>query len=328
MVERLSPDAWTLERHASGARHVFRDVDGYAIARPDVSTYAEQRKRQSRLPVLIGTRGADAFWWYQGEAYRSPQGLAWWDVEAMADGAPVVEQKPRSGASPAGALPPRGGKLHLAVRHAREQGLRASARRVEQRLRPFVWLDETHIWSVLRLDNVDDSRQLRDGLVLTLGHDEHLDSLEELPSQVGRKEAERRLAEGAQLWVVMDGESLAFACWIFRDFAPVTAAPGGRFRIPPRHVVLEDSATSDAYRGRGVAPAAWLTLARQLRDAGYSRILTKVEVANAPSRRAVSKAGFVEGAAVHLRRVAATNHVTVRELESAEVTQMLRARLG
>ena len=39
------------------------------------------------------------------------------------------------------------------------------------------------------------------------------------------------------------------------------AAPGGRLRLPADTVVLEDSVTSAAARGRGIAPRAWNALA-------------------------------------------------------------------
>jgi RimJ/RimL family protein N-acetyltransferase len=62
--------------------------------------------------------------------------------------------------------------------------------------------------------------------------------------------------------------------------------------LAPGTACLEDSVTASAARGRGVAPGAWTAIAEGLAAEGVRRLITKVEVDNIPSRRAVEKVGF------------------------------------
>jgi ribosomal protein S18 acetylase RimI-like enzyme len=90
--------------------------------------------------------------------------------------------------------------------------------------------------------------------------------------------------------------------------------------------MLEDTTTSPDFRGQGLAPAMWLGIGGDLRRRGYGRMLTKVDVDNAPSRRAVEKAGFVEGAIVYLRRVGGRNRIKIEPLNGTKLARDLAGR--
>jgi len=200
-----------------------------------------------------------------------------------------------------------------------KQGPRATMQRVAARVGPHLYLSDEHLWFERDLDldlDLDPAPPLPEGLVLVPGTAAHFAVLEELHS-VGVNEAQRRLDRGAQWWLVFDGDQPLFSCWVFRDWAPVLAAPGGRLALPPNAVVLEDSITTPAARGRGIAPRTWNRLAADLAGGPVQRILTKVAVDNAPSRKAVGTAHFTEIAIMSFRRVGPWKRTTVRSLGPA-----------
>lgn len=328
MLEQLDPSQWERCPGAVSDTYMFRDVDGSLVRRVEGSTFLSQRRLQWRVPVLIGTRGADAFWWYRNAVYRCERGLASWDIEALSPTA--ARRFARRGAPPAVMARPRAAREHP-VRHVqryvREHGLAATADKVVERLRPHVHLNEAHVWSVLDLDRQLELPGLPAGLMLVDGTAEDVASLERLHTTVTRREALRRLAHGAQLWLVKDGAVTAFAAWIFAEVAPVAAAPRGQLRLAPGDVVLEDTATAEEYRGRGIAPAAWQTIARRLREDGYRRMLIKVELDNGASRRAVEKAGFVKAATVDVLRIGPRTRVRVTPVGDVHIAEMLGQRL-
>jgi len=179
-----------------------------------------------------------------------------------------------------------------------------------------VYLDESHVWYSLDLDGVHAGRPLPEGLRLVRATTADAQSYVEL-GQASEASTRERLDAGANLWLVMEGSKTAFACWTFAHATPVAAARGGSLVLPDHCVCLEDSVTSPDFRGRGIAPAAWDTIAAQLREEGRTLMITKVAVANAPSRRAVTKAGFVEFAIMRHRRIAQRRRVEVAPLNGA-----------
>ena len=136
---------------------------------------------------------------------------------------------------------------------------------------------------------------------LVTGDASHIHLLEALPTEVTEREARRRLAEGAELWLVTRAGEPLFACWLFRDSAPLLAAPGGELQLPEGVVVVEDVATAEHHRGNGIAPAALATIARRMNRRNTRRLLAKVERGNRASRRAFRKAGFRAVAHMHRR---------------------------
>lgn len=169
-------------------------------------------------------------------------------------------------------------------------------------VRQLLFLDETHVWYERRLDENAPHIDLPAGFTLSRADAATVKRIETLPT-VSLAEAQRRLANGNDLWFVWSGDQPAFACWIFRRAMPMLSAPGGAMTAPEGAVFLEDSVTGADFRGRGLAPAAWSLLAQSLMDEGMSSILTKVGEANVASRKAVGKAGFTEIGTMRFRRV-------------------------
>jgi GNAT superfamily N-acetyltransferase len=169
---------------------------------------------------------------------------------------------------------------------------------------------ETHVWYELDLAGERADRDSPEGMRLLRAERADLPLIEQLPS-IGLGEASRRYRDGVILWLVLDGRHVAFACWIFFDEMPVYAAKGGALRLPPGVVGLEDSVTSAAHRGRGVAPWAWSQIADHLAEAGVAAIITKVSLENTASRRAGEKSGFCKIASMSLRKIGPSRNVAV-----------------
>lgn len=195
--------------------------------------------------------------------------------------------------------------------HLQRNGVKSTVLRIINYARQRAYLDETHVWYELTLGTARPRRELPSGFVLLRGTPEHLPLLEQLPT-VLEAEARSRMEAGADLWLVLENQTAAFACWIFHSSTPVLAAPNGRLKLPPEIVCLEDSVTSAAYRGRSIAPAAWSRIADDLETTEIRSIITKIEESNIASRRAVSKVGFQEIATMHFRRVGPSRRTTVK----------------
>jgi RimJ/RimL family protein N-acetyltransferase len=191
------------------------------------------------------------------------------------------------------------GTLGQVREEVRRHGVRSFATRVGDRARGHVLADSEHVWYVLDLTSERPARPLPDGLRLRTGGAELLPAVARLPT-IALATARRWLDDGVRPWVVFEGDEPAFACWIFTG---AFVYPGGTFRPAPRTALLEASVTSAAHRGRGIAPAAWDAVARGLAADGFEALVTLVPVENAPSRRAVEKAGFAEFARARRRTV-------------------------
>ena len=192
----------------------------------------------------------------------------------------------------------------------RRLGPKGLVRRAGQLARESLYLREAHVWYCLDLPSDHPRRDLPDDVELRRASADELDRVEE----VGRDapSAHERAAGGNDLWFALrDDDHMLFACWIFREQAPVLAAPGGRLDLPGDMVCLEDSVTSAAARGRGIAPASWGAIADSLAGEGVRRMITKVGVENTPSRKAVSKAGFDEVGLMKMTRVAGRIRATL-----------------
>ena len=206
------------------------------------------------------------------------------------------------------------GTAMRALSYLRAHGLLLTARRVFAELVPRLFRYESHVWyerSLVAADPV----AWPPGLALVPGGPATWQTLELLDT-VGDAEAWRRLANGTQWWLVEQDGQPVFSCWIFHGSAPVQAAPGHRLPLPPDTVVLEDSVTAAAVRGRGVAPLAWSAIALLLLEQHVHAMLTKVDVSNAASRRAVTKAGFREIALMKYQRLGPWSRTAVQPIGS------------
>jgi predicted GNAT family acetyltransferase len=196
----------------------------------------------------------------------------------------------------------------------RREGVLPVARHLALTAFHKVVMREEHIWYSLELDGERPRRELPEGFSLQRATAADVDGIAELPNQPSADELRTRVAGPASVYLVAEGERMAFACTVFRERTPTVAARNGWLALPPDTVCLEDSGTSPEFRGRGVAPGAWTALADDLARGGYKTMLTKVEVANAPSRKAVAKAGFGQAADMRMRRVGPLVHVAMTPL--------------
>lgn len=105
---------------------------------------------------------------------------------------------------------------------------------------------------------------------------------------------------GSVVWSVFAEDEKVFGCWTHARRTPLRVLPDGLLDLPPAVACLEDSWTLPAFRGRGVAPAAWAAVADRLEGTGT--LVTKIRDDNAPSRRGVEKVGFVAVAEMEVRQ--------------------------
>jgi RimJ/RimL family protein N-acetyltransferase len=189
-------------------------------------------------------------------------------------------------------------------------GLLGVLRVAGARARGLLYLKEEHHWYQLDLRGERPHRDMPEGFRLVRATEQELPLLDTLPT-VKLDEGERRLGEGASLWLLLDGDRAAFACWIFYGRMPVPLANKGMLELPAGAAGLEDSVTSPDYRGRGLAPAAWSAISDRLVDDGYTALITKVAEENVPSRRAVEKAGFEDIALMRTMRMAARRRIEI-----------------
>lgn len=101
----------------------------------------------------------------------------------------------------------------------------------------------------------------------------------------------RRLTETTKCFLVEGGGALLHASWVTtgaawtREIAAYVVPPAGG-------AYVYESFTRPEARGRGVYPFALAGICRWAAEAGLSEVWVAVEAGNAPSLRAIRKAGF------------------------------------
>jgi RimJ/RimL family protein N-acetyltransferase len=210
------------------------------------------------------------------------------------------------------------------IERIRRDGLAATGCEVIRRLRRLAYLREEHLWYQLDLDDRRPRRELPDEVRLVRATPADADAVAALGQEPA--EARRRLEAGNDLWLVFDGDDPLFACYTFRQAAPVMAASHGTLSLPPGAACLEDSVAAPAARGRGIAPGAWTLIGDQLAKDGFSALVTKIETANAASRKAVEKVGFREVAVMEHQRVVMRRRTAVQAVGNG-LGEELAARL-
>jgi RimJ/RimL family protein N-acetyltransferase len=194
---------------------------------------------------------------------------------------------------------------------------------VWRRVRRLAYLQEEHTWWQQDLD--DRPRfELGEGLRFVRATAAEAPAVVELGQDLD--EALGRLQEGNDLWLVFDGDQPLFACYTFRQSAPVMAATGGQLDLPEGAACLEDSFASPAARGRGIAPATWTLVGDALRAEGFQALVTKIESSNKASNRAVEKVGYRPIAVMKHERVAMRRHTAVKPIGTG-LGEELAARL-
>jgi RimJ/RimL family protein N-acetyltransferase len=197
----------------------------------------------------------------------------------------------------------------------RRKGARAAVHGVVSRFSRWIYRREEHVWYRLSVCPGRDAFELPEGVRMTRATVGEVDRVTEL-GQDGRT-ARGYHAAGNDLWLTLEGDAALFACWTFHRQAPVFAAPGGWMELPAHTVCLEDSVTSPAARGRGIAPASWSAIAEVLAADGVDSMITKVETENRASRRAVEKAGFETIGVMRLTRRAGRNRTVLQAVDPA-----------
>ena len=111
----------------------------------------------------------------------------------------------------------------------------------------------------------------------------------------------RRLEHDGVCLLALEGEAILHASWLARG--PVWTRELRLFVGPPvGDAYIYESFTTPAARGRGVYPLVLNAAASLLARSGVARLWVAVEADNAPSLRAVAKAGFSEEFRVSYRR--------------------------
>jgi ribosomal protein S18 acetylase RimI-like enzyme len=169
-------------------------------------------------------------------------------------------------------------------------------------------------WYRLDLARERPRRDLSDGLDLRRGTAADAADVAQLPvSRYGpvltHSDVIKRLKSGAELWIVTDGDRVAFACWVLHRKVPFynTAAT-----LPPATVQLEDSVLSPDFRGRPIPPGAWSGIADDLEARGFAVMMTKIDTANTEALWAFRRAGFREVADMKVERRAYRHHIRIQ----------------
>ncbi|MGH8371274.1 MAG: GNAT family N-acetyltransferase [Gammaproteobacteria bacterium] len=218
---------------------------------------------------------------------------------------------------------------HSVYRHGVIGCMRRGLNRLRRNMDRLRYLRERHIWYRLDLTCQRPSVELLAGFELVQGSLDDLLLVEQLGG-TGVFEAERRLSMGvnADLWIVRNGQDAIFSCWIFRQRAPVLASRSGWLTLPADTVCMEDAITAPAYRGKGIAAAAWTRIGDLLVRQGVTAIIAKVEECNTASCRAVEKSGFRAIAIMDMESIWLKLHVLVRSKRPDEVSTFLIEQLN
>ncbi|MEA2456058.1 MAG: hypothetical protein QOI45_2320 [Thermoleophilaceae bacterium] len=194
----------------------------------------------------------------------------------------------------------------------RVEGAGATARAVVRRIRKLAYLREEHVWYERDLHGDAPALDLPAGLRLVRADASQVDCVVELGQDV--EEARERFDEGADLWLVLDGDDPLFLCFTFQQTTPVMAASDGTLVLPAGAACLEDAVTARAARGQGIASAAWLLVGERLAQAGFTTLVAKIETDNAASKRVAEKAGFRPVAVMQHQRTGRRRHTAVHVL--------------
>lgn len=178
--------------------------------------------------------------------------------------------------------------------------------------------NEVYVWYVLDLQRLV-PMALRPGYVLHRSSEEEAEWLHEVPA-IPVQEGRRRIEDGEQLWFVLKDDKPVFACSAFVHVLPLEAARKGRYPLPKGVACVDDALTSPEHRGRGVAAAAWMTIAERLRDDGLEVLIAKVPEDNIASRRTHEKTGFLPVSVMHRRRRGLRTRVIFRDEPVQELT--------
>lgn len=209
-------------------------------------------------------------------------------------------------------------------RYLRRHGVRPTLWRVRDKLVALVYLHEVHVWSTLGLAEDRPRPALPPGYVMHRAGVAELPELEDLG--VDPAQSRKRLATGAELWVIRHDDRLVYSGWVFHGYVPTVAAASGAVPLPAGMANPEDMVTAPEHRGRGLASAAYALIFDDLaRDGRASTIIGKVPEDNRANRRALEKSGWREFAVVDFRRLGWRRRATVRPVPGGGDDERARA---
>src|SRR5215210_396246 len=197
-------------------------------------------------------------------------------------------------------------------------GFKATFVKVAQWLRKRVYLKETHVWCELILEVERPRRNLPSDVELVRADISDLPQFQDLTTMtemaMREDQAREQIEADNDLWLAIQDGRAVFACWIFHSEVPMIAALGGKLSLAPGISCLEGSIASPHYRGRGIATGVWSQIADKLQQDSIRSLITKIEITNIRTRRAVAKVGFREIAIMYFRRVGFWERTTVQAL--------------
>lgn len=209
------------------------------------------------------------------------------------------------------------------------EGLRHTAAALARRAGQEVYLRESHVWLLMRLDEPRPRPVLAQSLRFTRLTPRQACLVGQLGGSVAV--AEQRFDRGHQLFAVFEEDRLGALGWAFFGEAPTSVSRTGWIPLPPGYVNLEDTVVAPALRGMGVAPAFYSLTFDDLRNQGCTHVVGKIQVRNSANRRACAKLGWREFAVVHLFKLLGLRRVGVRPVSSPDVEWLAgasRARAG
>lgn len=110
-----------------------------------------------------------------------------------------------------------------------------------------------------------------------------------------------RLTGGTRCFIVEDASKILHASWVTTEKAWAREIRGYLIPPPGGAYVYESFTRADA-RGRGIYPSALVNIISVLARERLNEVWIAVEADNAPSRRAIEKAGFVFAFELSYRR--------------------------
>ena len=197
-----------------------------------------------------------------------------------------------------------------------EEGPTGLLRFAWARLTRRLYLHETHFWYELPLQQTLLPAKLSAPLRCERANGNAARIAAETCRDV--REVKQVLDDGHEMWLVTDGDSIVFSCFVYTGLAPVLAARSHRLRLPEGTFCIEDVITSRAARGRGIMPATMGLIARELCERGAQAMIIKVPIDNVASQRGCEKAGFEATGVMDMRRIG--SHYRVRFLDPGGLT--------
>lgn len=144
----------------------------------------------------------------------------------------------------------------------------------------------------------------------------------------GPRATARAIAQRARKLAYLREEHVWYGCDLTRGTAPAELHEGLRLvradasRVDSVVAVGQDleearerfDVTAPGARGKGIATAAWILVGEELKRAGYTTLVAKIETANTASKRVAEKAGFHPVAVMQHERTGVRRNTAVRAL--------------